>query len=86
MVTSLSQMALMGAIVATLLYFPAGLALALVLVLFGVSFGDIVTFGGALATPLGLFAWWLLAFVAACIYAAWAFPWSDPALGWPGKK
>jgi hypothetical protein len=71
MKTSLSQMAVMGAIVATLLYFPAGLGLALVLVLFGVSFSDVVTFGGALGTPLGLFAWWLLAFVAACVYAAW---------------
>jgi hypothetical protein len=83
---SMSQMAVMGAIVATLLYWPLGIAAALVLALLGVSFSAVVTFGGALNTLLGLFAWWLLAFVAACAYAAFAFPWGEKVLTWPKKK
>ena len=65
----------MAAIVATLLYCPAGLVLALLLALFGVSFQAALTFGGSLNTFAGLAAWWLLAFVAACVYSVWSFPW-----------
>jgi hypothetical protein len=85
LMASVSQMLVMGAIVATLLYCPVGLALVLVLALFGVSFGAVVTFGGALNTLAGLFAWWLLVFAGACVYAALAFPWGDKALAWPRK-
>lgn len=72
--TSLSQVAVMGAIVATLLYLPAGIALALAFGLFGVSLEALVTFGGALEIYWGLCVGWLVVFAAACIYAACAFP------------
>jgi len=67
----------MAAIVATLLYGPVGLVLALALALFGISFQAALTFGGAVGTFLGLAAWWLLAFASACVYAAFTFPWDD---------
>ena len=83
---TLSQLVVMAAIVATLLYVPAGLALLLLLALFGIPIDAVVTFGGFFNTLLGLFAWWLLAFAIACIYVACAFPWGDKVLAWPRKK
>ena len=76
----------MGAIVATLAYFPLGIGLALVLALLGIPLGAVLTFGGTFNTWLGLFAWWLLFFVGASIYAACAFPWGYKVLEWPRKK
>ena len=43
---ALSQMTVMAAIVATLLFVPAGIAVALLLSLFGFSIDAVVTFGG----------------------------------------
>ena len=65
----------MAAIVATLVYWPASIALALLLNVFGVSLDAVATFGGAFNMPVGLFVWWLLAFAGSCIYAACVFPW-----------
>ena len=76
----------MAAIVATLVYFPAGIAMVLVLKMFGISFEAVVTFGGLFNTLLGLLVWWLLAFAGSCIYAACAFPWGEKVLAWPRKK
>jgi hypothetical protein len=76
----------MAAIVATLAYGPVGIAMLLLLKLFGISFEAAVTFGGTFNTLFGLFAWWLLAFAGACIYAFIAFPWGDQVLAWPRKK
>jgi hypothetical protein len=67
----------MAAIVATLAYGPVGLLLALGFALFGISFQAALTFGGAFGTFTGLAAWWLLAYAAAWIYAAFTFPWED---------
>jgi hypothetical protein len=82
----LAQVGVMAAIVATLLYFPFGLALAVLLRLLGVSFEAFVTFSGALNVFVGLAAWWLLFFTAASVYAACLFPWGDKVLAWPKKK
>jgi hypothetical protein len=82
----LSQMAVMAAIIATLLYLPVGVVLALALRLAGVRLESFVTFGGSLGTLSGLFVWWLLAFAGACVYAAWAFPWRDKVFAWPRKS
>jgi hypothetical protein len=68
-------MAVMAAIVATLVYWPACLALALLFKVLDRSPDTLVTFGGALTTFSGLLAWWLIAFALALAYAAWAFPW-----------
>lgn len=83
---SLSQLAMTGALLATVLYVPAGAALALAFGLFGVPLEAMVTFDGAFEIYWGLCAWWLVVFGAACIYAERAFPWLDKALGWPGKR
>lgn len=68
-------MAVMAAIVATLVYWPAVLAVALFFRLLDRSPRVLVTFGGALNTFFGLLAWWLIAFALALAYAGWAFPW-----------
>ena len=86
LLSSLSQMAVMGAVVATLAYVPLAIALVLVFALFGIPLSAVVTFGGTVNTFFGIVAWWLLAFAGASIYAACAFPWGDKALAWPRKK
>jgi hypothetical protein len=81
-----AQVAVMAAIVATLLYLPFGLVLALVLRAAGVPFETFATFGGALGVFAGLALWWLLFFAGALVYAACLFPWRDKVLGWPKNK
>lgn len=71
MVRTLPQLAVTAAVVATLFYVPAGLALLLVLRMFGMPFDSVASFGGLLGTFSGLLAWWLLAFIPAAIYVAW---------------
>jgi Zn-dependent protease len=83
---ALPQAAVMASIVATLLYWPAGVTLALVLGAFGVPLDTVVSFGGSFNRLVGLFAWWLLAFAIACVYIACAFPWEERVLKWPKKK
>jgi hypothetical protein len=82
----LAQCALMAAVVATLLYFPVGVALALAFRLLGVSFAAFLSFGGALNLFVGIAVWWLLFFAGALVYAACLFPWGDKVLGWPKKR
>jgi len=61
---------LMAAIVATLIYVPLGVLLALAAyVVLGVPLHAFVTFGGAANTLFGLLAWWAVAFVPAFAYA-----------------
>jgi hypothetical protein len=86
MLTCLARMALMAAIVATLLFVPVVLAFALLIRVLGFSPEAFATFGGALHPLVGLFAWWLAAFAGACVYAAFAFPWDEKVLAWPKKN
>lgn len=86
MLAPAAQVAVMAAIVATLLYFPLGLVAALVLQVLGISFAAFVTFNAALTSWMGLLLWWLLLFAGACIYAACLFPWGDEVHGWPKKR
>lgn len=65
----LLQMAVMAAIVATLLYPPLGIVLWLLLGLLGVPLEAFVTFGGAIGLYAGMLAWWLVAFALALTYA-----------------
>lgn len=83
---ALSQVAVMAAIVATLVYLPLGALVALALRLSGVPFDAMLTFGGELHAALGLLVWWLFAFAGACGYAAWMFPWGDKVFSWPGRE
>lgn len=76
----------MAAIVATLLYFPLGFAVVLVLRILGIGFQTLATFGGVLSVLPGLLIWWLVVFAGALAYAAWLFPWGDKVLEWPKKK
>jgi hypothetical protein len=75
--TAVSQVAVMAAIVATLLYLPVGVVLALTLPLFGISLEALATFGGTLNMAFGLLLWWLLAFTGAGAYAASVYPWTE---------
>ena len=73
---SISKLVVMAAIVATLLVVPMGALLALLAYgLLGTSLQAFVTFGGTLSPFKGVLAWWLLAFVPALVYAAFALPW-----------
>lgn len=83
---ALPHAAMLASIVATLLYFPAGIALALAFGAFGTPLDSLVTFGGSFGRLVGLLAWWLLAFAVACVYTACAFPWEERILAWPKKK
>jgi hypothetical protein len=83
--TALSQMTVMAAIVATLVYLPVCAAVALILSACGISFAAWVTLGGTLHPALGLLTWWLFVFVGSCGYAAWLFPWGDEVFGWPRR-
>jgi hypothetical protein len=61
-------------LLATVLYVPAGIALALAFGLFGVPLEAMLTFDGTFEIYWGLCTWWLVVFGAACTYAARAFP------------
>ena len=85
-IASLGQLAVMAATVATLAYFPFGLALIFLVRIAGVGHETLITFGGNFGIFVGLIAWWLLVFIGALLYAAFMFPWGDKEFGWPGKK
>ncbi|MGQ0656276.1 MAG: hypothetical protein ACT4P4_29140 [Betaproteobacteria bacterium] len=72
---ALSQVSVMAAIVASMLYWPIGIALALLLALAGIPLRALLTFGDNMAPYFGMLAWWLIAFVLALVYAALVFPW-----------
>lgn len=74
----ISQIAVMAAIVATLLCAPVGALLALLsFAVLGTSLHAFVTFGGTLNAFQGVLAWWALGFVAALGYAAYMLPWEQ---------
>jgi hypothetical protein len=73
---SLGKMVVMAAIVATLLLCPVGILLAVLSFgLLGTSLHAFVTFGGTLTAFQGVLAWWIVHFVPALAYAAYALPW-----------
>ena len=71
----LPQTFVMAALVATLLWLPAGALLALFSrFMLGTSVEAFVTFGGRMNEFVGVLAWWALAFLASLIYAAFCMP------------
>ena len=83
---TLAQLAVMAALVATMAYFPLGLALIFLLRIAGLGYVALITFGGSFGIFAGLMAWWLLVFTGALVYAALMFPWADKEFGWPRKR
>jgi hypothetical protein len=79
---AMAQVAAMAAIVATLCYWPVGIAAALVLGGLGVPLDAWLTFGGAFNRYAGMALWWLVVFAPALVYAAFVFPW-DETRGFP---
>jgi len=77
----LGKLAVMTAVVATMLYWPIGIALAVICALIGFPFASVVTFGGALGKFTGMLAWWLAVFAATLPYAAFMFPWDTKTDG-----
>lgn len=71
--TSLRFLSMTG-VVATLLCIPAGAFLAMLAFLFfDLPLHSFLTFGERVLTPVGLIAWWALAWLPAAIYAAFCF-------------
>lgn len=83
--TSRVQLVVMAALVATIMYVPCTLPLAIAFRLAGVPFATFVTFGGVFNLLFGLVAWWVVVFAGACIYAVCLFPHDDKVLGWPKR-
>jgi hypothetical protein len=73
---SLKQMAVMAAVVTTLLFWPIGalLALACFLVL-GISLESLVTLGDTFYAWAGLFVWWSIGYLPAFAYSAYMTRW-----------
>ena len=67
-IASLGQLAVMAATVATLAYFPFGLALIFLVRIAGVGHETLITFGGNFGIFVGLIAWWLLVFIGALLH------------------
>lgn len=83
--SAIAQVAMMAAIVATLCYWPIGIAIVVVLAILGVPLDASITFGGALNRYAGMAAWWLMFFAPSLVYAALAFPW-EQTRGFPRGK
>jgi hypothetical protein len=75
----LGELAMMAAIVTTLLFVPAAVMLAALLFLFGGSLHAVATFGGALNAVQGTAAWWLIAFLPTLAYSTYVMPWDRGA-------
>ena len=75
---SLSETAMLAAVVTTMLYVPACALLALLcFAVRDVSLAAFITFGGTYPAYLGVLAWWVLLFVPALAYAALFPPWKS---------
>ena len=84
--TALGQVAIFSAIVASMICFPLGLGLAVVLRVAGIAFETTATFGGVFSMFLGIAVWWLLFFAGSLVYVVCVFPWDETVLGWQKKN
>jgi hypothetical protein len=74
--TTLSEMAMLAAVVATLLYVPAAALLALLcFTVWDTSLHSFITFADTFRPFAGLLAWWVVGFIPAFAYAALVPPW-----------
>ena len=68
----------MAGIVTTLLWLPVGALLAVFCyAALDIPFQAFLTFGGTFNRFVGLLAWWMLIFLPALAYAAYAMPWHE---------
>ena len=88
-----AQLLVMAAVVATLLYWPLGIVLAVVFAIVGVPLEGLLTFGSRLGVFAGMLIWWLIGFAVALAYSACVFPWGAGPIAsspkdspWPRKK
>jgi len=63
--------------VASTLYGPAAVLIALLCAASGFSLQNLVTFGGVLGVFPGMLSWWLISFAAVLPYAVFVFPWDS---------
>ena len=74
---SLPRLAIMAAIITTMLCWPIAIAAGIVLALLGVPIDEWVTFGGATNRFSGVLGWWGVGFVPALAYSAFVYPWDE---------
>jgi hypothetical protein len=68
----------MAGIVTTLLWLPVGALLAVFCyAVLDIPFQSFLTFGGTFNRFMGLLVWWMLIFLPALAYAAYAMPWHE---------
>jgi hypothetical protein len=77
----IGEVAMLAAVVTTLLFVPAAVLLAGVLFLLDVSLPAFATFNGVLNAYQGTAAWWMIAFVPALAYALYLMPWNAQQKG-----
>jgi len=80
------KLVVMTAVVATMLYWPIGIGLAVICALIRFPFFSLVTFGGSLGALAGMLAWWLVVFGLTLPYAAFMFPWDARADGFRSSE
>ena len=69
------QLALMAAVVTTMLVWPVGALLAwLCFALLDIPFQSFLTFSYTFNGALGFLVWWLIGFIPAALYAAVVLP------------
>jgi hypothetical protein len=75
---SLSETAMLAAVVTTMLYVPACALLALLCVaVWDVSLSGFITFGGTYRAYVGVLVWWVILFMPALAYATLFPPWKS---------
>jgi ABC-type multidrug transport system permease subunit len=79
------EVAMLAAIVTTMLFVPAAAMLAGLLYLVGISLHGFTTFNGVLNAWQGTAAWWTIAFLPALAYSVYMLPWKGTQ-AWPPVK
>jgi hypothetical protein len=73
------EVAMLAAIVTTMLFLPAAVLLAGLLFLVGVSLHAFATFNGVFNAYQGVAAWWMIAFLPTLAYSVYVMPWERRA-------
>jgi hypothetical protein len=71
-----ARLAILAAIMASVLYWPAGMVIVLCSSLLGMPAESLLTLGGSLGIFSGMLAWWLVLFALVLPCALFMFPWN----------